>query len=96
MTTRRVTRVRKASPELNPSHEHIVGVLTDDGAYHTVQEVADGILAGEEWLSVVEGEEPAHIKVEDCCPKGWCMFRPYLSSLGGDSVATDLERLPRG
>ena len=96
MTTHRVTRVRKASPELDPSHEHLVGVLTEDGTYHTVEEVAERIRAGEAWLASAPGEPDAPIWVEDCCPKGWCMHRPYLSSAGGDTLATDLERMPRG
>jgi hypothetical protein len=95
MASHKVTKVRKEAPALNPSHEHIVGVLTDDGAYHTVQEVADSIAAGDAWETSVPGEQDAPISVQDVCPKGWCMHRPYLSS-NGDSLASDLERLPRG
>jgi len=96
MATYKVTKVRKAAPALNPSHEHIVGVLTDDGAYHTVQEVADSIKAGNVWLTSVAGELDAVIGVDLFCRHGWCMHAPYLSSSPTESLATDLEKMPRG
>ncbi|HTP52163.1 MAG TPA: DUF3892 domain-containing protein [Anaeromyxobacteraceae bacterium] len=96
MASYRVTKVRKEAPALNPSHEHIVGVVTDDGAYHTVQEVVDSIRGGDVWRAFVEGEPEAMIGIEPFCSRPWCMHSPYLSSTPGETLATDLERLPRG
>lgn len=96
MATYKVTRVRKEAPPLNASHEHIVGVLTDDGSYFTNQQVVDSIQAGDVWLASVAGESEAKILAEPFCPKGWCMHQPYLVSVITDTLATDLERMPRG
>lgn len=90
-----VTKVRKEAPAQNPSHEHIVGLVTDDGAYHTNQEVAESIRAGNTWQTLVSGET-ALIGVDDYCGYKWCMHAPYLRSTPGPSLATDLEKLPRG
>jgi hypothetical protein len=96
MASYKVTRVRKERPALNPDHEHLVGVLTGDGAYHTVQEVVASIERGDQWFTSLPGEQDAAILVEDSCRHGWCMHRPYLSSAGNDTLATDLEKMPRG
>jgi hypothetical protein len=96
MAIHKVTKVRKEASPMSPPHEHIVGVLTDDGAYHTVQEVVDSIERGDAWEAWVPGEPAAAIRPELACPKGWCMHRPYLTSEGGDTLAADLEKLPRG
>ncbi len=96
MTVHKVTKVRKEAPALNPSHEHVVGVVTDDGVYHTVQEVVDSIGRGDQWQASAPGEPEAPIRPEPFCPGDWCMQRPYLSSEPGTSLATDLEKLPRG
>jgi hypothetical protein len=95
MATYKVTRVRKEASSLRPSHEHIVGVVTDDGAYHTVPEVVASITVGDLWETSVPGERDVPIVVEEHCPGDWCMLRPYLSSTG-DSLASSLEKLPRG
>jgi len=95
MATYNVTKVRKEAPALNPSHEHIVGVLTDDGAFHTNREVAASIEAGDTWQTLVEGES-APIGVDPHCRHKWCMHAPYLSTTPSATLATDLEKLPRG
>jgi hypothetical protein len=96
MTTYRVTKVRKEPPPLNPSHEHIVGVVTDEGAYYTVQQVVDSLATGDVWLASVAGEPEAAITAEPFCSHTWCMHQPYLASVAGNTLATDLERMPRG
>jgi len=95
MSTHRVTKVRKAPPPLNPSHEHIVGVVTEDGAYYTNQQVADSLAAGDVWVAAA-GDAEADILAQPFCPNGWCMHQPYLASVPGNTLATDLEKLPRG
>ena len=96
MASYTVTKVRKEAPSGNPSHEHIVGVVTTDGAYHTNQEVATSIANGDVWQALVQGEREALIKVDPFCPRAWCVLQPYLSTVLGDTLATDLEKLPRG
>lgn len=96
MKTYRVTKVRKEAPPLNESHKHIVGVITEDGAYHTNQEVVDSIRSGDVWLACAADELPAPLLPQDVCPHGWCMHQPYLASVPGATLATDLEKLPRG
>ena len=96
MANYKVTKVRKEAPAQNPSHEHIIGVVTDDGVYHPIQEVVDSIVAGHEWHASVPGEPPALLRAEPFCSQGWCMHRPYLSSEPGTTLATDLEKMPRG
>ena len=96
MATYKVTKVRKEAPPLNPSHEHIVGVVTDDGAYHTVREVADSIGQGNTWYTSASGAPEAMIGVELFCTHAWCLHAPYLSSTPGETLASDLEKLPRG
>jgi hypothetical protein len=92
----KVTRVRKAAPPLNPSHTHIVGVVTDDGVYHPNQEVVDSIASGHAWWTSVPGEPEAAIGPVPHCPKPWCMHGPYLESTPSETLANDLEKLPPG
>jgi len=91
----RVTKVRKEAMPLDPKHEHIVGVQTDDGAYHPLPEVVASIERGDEWRTAAAGEPEAAISVEPYCTKPWCLRAPYLASEPGESVASDLEKLPR-
>ena len=93
----KVTKVRKDSPPLNPTHKHIVGVLTEDGAYHTVQEVVDSLAQGDTWATSVEGEPEVEILAQPFCPKQWCMHAPYLATGSGETpLAADIEKLPPG
>ena len=96
MATFKVTRVRREYPPLNRSHQHIVGVVTDDGVFHTNQEVVDSLAAGHTWRTLVPDEPEAEILPEPHCSKPWCLHSPYLSSTPGPSLATDLERMPPG
>jgi hypothetical protein len=96
MATYKVTKVRKESPPLNPAHKHLVGVLTDDGAYHPIQEVVDSIAKGDTWWTAAPEEPQAAIMPEPYCPKPFCMHGPYLASVPGESLASDLEKLPPG
>jgi hypothetical protein len=96
MATYKVTKVRKEPPALNPSHDHIVGVLTADGAYYTNQQVAESIQRGDLWVASAPGEPDAEILTQPVCPNGWCMHQPYLASVPSATLATDLEKMPRG
>jgi len=96
METHNVIKVRKERPVLNPDHEHIVGVVTEDGAYHSIQEVVDSIRLGHLWQTSVAGENKNPIRIDLHCPHSWCLHQPYLSTATAETLATDLERLPRG
>ena len=96
MATYRVTKVRKERPALNPNHEHIVGVITDDGVYHTVQEVVDSLGGGDLWVTSAEDAPEATILEAPFCQHEWCLHKPYLASTPGNTLASDLEKLPRG
>jgi len=96
MATYKVTKVRKEAPPANPAHKHLVGVLTDDGVYHSIQEVVDSIARGDTWWTAAPGEPEAEIVPLRTCPGQWCQRSPYLQSVPGDSLASDLEKLPHG
>jgi len=93
MANFKVTKVRKA-PAANQAHKHIVGLVTDGGAEHTVQQVLESLARGDSWWTAVPGEPEAEIMRIPTCTKAWCMHGPYLTSTPGESLASDLERLP--
>jgi hypothetical protein len=96
MAIYKVTKVRKEAPSLNPNHKHIVGVVTEDGVYHSNQVVVDSLASGDSWWTSVPDEPEAEIIRLRCCPQAWCLHAPYLASVPGESLASDLERLPPG
>ena len=96
MSTFVVHRVRKQALPLDPSHEHVIGVLTEDGAFHSNQEVAESIARGDTWRAATPDGREASIRVEPFCTRGWCMLAPYLATVPSETLATSLEKLPQG
>lgn len=89
----KVTKVRKV-PAANQAHKHIVALVTDGGEVHTVQQVLESLARGDRWSTAVPGEPEAEIMRIPTCTKAWCIHGPYLTSTPGESLASDLERLP--
>jgi len=93
MTDFKVTRVRKV-PAANQAHKHIVAVVTETGDERTVAQVLESLARGDRWWTAAPGEPEAEILRIPTCTKAWCIHGPYLTSTPGESLASDLERLP--
>jgi hypothetical protein len=92
-----VTKVRKESVKVDGrTHEHIIGVITSDNAYHPNQEVVTSIKAGNVWQTSVPGEKKAKIREMIWCPTGSCTHKPYLTTNPDHTERNNLENLPRG
>ncbi len=89
----KVVKVRKV-PSANQAHKHIVGLVDDAGVEHTVQEVLESLGRGDTWWTAAPDEPEAEILPLPRCSKAWCLHGPYLTSTPGESLASDLERLP--
>ncbi len=94
MANFKVTKVRK-EPAASQPHKHIVGVVTETGEYFTVQQVLESLRRGDGWWTAAPGEPEAEILPAKTCSKAWCLHGPYLTSTPGESLASDLERLPQ-
>jgi hypothetical protein len=90
-------KVRKETVEnqKHEKHEHIIGVITSDGIYHTNKEVVDGINAGEEWYTNVGGKK-AKIRAIRFCPEASCLHQPYITTAPDSTTANNLDNLPLG
>jgi hypothetical protein len=93
MASIKVVKVRKA-PSADQAHKHVVGVVDDGGVEHTVAEVVASLGRGDTWWTAAPGEPEAEILALPRCPKAWCLHGPYLASTPGESLASDLEKLP--
>ncbi|MFZ5479079.1 MAG: DUF3892 domain-containing protein [Myxococcota bacterium] len=80
----------------NNSHEHIVGVLTGDGVFHSNKAVTDSIDNGNDWYTEVSGEPKAKIRKVSYCPQSACLHSPYLTTHPDHTEKNNLENLPRG
>jgi hypothetical protein len=98
MSTYYVTRVRKESARVSSgaSHEHIIGVITNAGTYHTNKQVVDSLAVRNEWYTSVEGQPKAKIREMAYCPKTDCFHKPYLTTDPDHSTRNNLENLPAG
>ncbi len=93
-----LTKMRKETVRNNAgsSHEHIIGVITNPGAYYTNLDVVDSITALGDWYTSVEGQPKAKIRPLAYCPKADCYHKPYLTTDPDHTVKNNLENLPRG
>lgn len=93
-----VTKVRKqtVANKDGTSHEHIVGVVTNLGRFHTNKEVVDSIDAGHDWYTEVDKEPRAKIKKAGSCARSGCLHSPYLTTNPDHTTRNNLENLPRG
>ena len=89
----KVTKVRK-EPSANQAHKHIVALVTDGGEVFTTHQVLASLARGDTWFTAVPDEPEAEILPAPTCTKAWCIHGPYLTSTPGESLASDLERLP--
>lgn len=71
------------------SHRHIVGICTNDHAYHSLSEVIVSISEGNIWRTKCGGYEETIQVVNKCFAPG-CLTAPYIEtnykSLGKDNV----------
>ncbi|HZB98034.1 MAG TPA: hypothetical protein VE219_05495 [Candidatus Sulfotelmatobacter sp.] len=75
-----VTRIR-VGQSFDRSHNHIIGVYTDDGTYRTNRQVVDSLKRGEAWYSTA-GDSQVRIGWIRWCPGMNCHEGPYLISRG--------------
>jgi hypothetical protein len=93
----RAVKVRKetVANDKKEIHAHIVGVITEDGLYHTNQDVVRGISAGQDWYTMEDGKK-ARIRPLGYCPNSSCYHKPYITTNPDHTTANNLENLPRG
>lgn len=91
--TYHVTHVRK---EQARDHEHIIGVVTTAGLFHTNQQVHDSLGRGDSWYTSVPGVPDAAIEKLSYCPNATCYHKPYLRTRADATARNNLENLPRG
>jgi len=94
-----VTKVRRetGTGTGGKTHEHIVGVIRDSGAFQKNQQVVDSIDAGNDWYTRVPGEPDARIKKKSHCDiAAGCSHKPYLTTAPDHSKKNNLEALPEG
>lgn len=97
MSTYNVNKVRKqAAKTKSGSHEHIVGVLTTDGIFHSNADVVASIGRGNSWQTDVVGEPKAKITKRGFCPHSDCYHAPYITTAPDHTTKNNLENLPRG
>lgn len=92
MSKQLVTKVRKQI--CSQRFHHIVGVLTNDGQFHSNETVVNSIAAGQKWVTSVPSEPEATIKRLATCPR--CNYGPYLTTAPDHSTKNNLENLPQG
>jgi Protein of unknown function (DUF3892) len=90
-TTHVVTQVRKEL-SADGTHEHIAGVCTQDGTYHTRREVVERIRAGETWMTSAAGYE-AEIEPIVYCPQPNCLATPYIRTRPYSTRKDNIENL---
>jgi hypothetical protein len=88
-----VDRVRK-EPSLSRSHEHVTGVYTVDGVFHSRVQVVQSMDRGEAWITSAGGSTARIRQVGHCTWPG-CSLMPYLTTSPGHSDSSNLENLPR-
>lgn len=97
MTDFFVTKVRKVrAGSAGTEHEHIVGVLTPNGNFHSNQAVVDSISARNSWYTDAPDQPRALIKHLPSCPAKDCQHKPYLTTAPDHTTKNNLESLPRG
>jgi hypothetical protein len=88
-----VDRVRK-EPSISRSHEHITGVFTVDGEFHSRIQVVQAMDRGEAWFTRAGGSTARIRRVGHCTWPG-CSLMPYLSTSTNHDDESNLENLPR-
>jgi hypothetical protein len=86
-----VTKVHKQSSG-DGSHRHIQGVCTEDGTYHSREEVVDSINDGNVWRTRAGGYEE-RIKILEYCPEPRCFATPYITTNPDSTKKDNLENL---
>jgi hypothetical protein len=94
MAVKTATHVRMAGTNGGGPHEHIQGVCTDDGKYHSRREVVESIDAGDHWRTF-DGTDHAPIRKIEHCKHPGCPATPYITTHADDTPTDNLDNLPR-
>ena len=87
------THVRMEPTKSGGNHEHISGVCTKDGTFHTRKELIDSLDAGTVWKTEAKGQSAAIRKIAKCKHAG-CTLTPYVTTDADDKAPDNLDNLP--
>ena len=89
-----VEQVRMEWSNSGLRHEHIAGVCTSDGVYHSRMEVVQSLRMGNVWETLAEGSR-ARIREIALCKVPGCATTPYITTDRDASAIDNLDNLPR-